>query len=95
MLLADDPQIMQLVRDGGPFAVAFAILVIAFIVFWRLVGKPSLDSLLTISGNFKEATHALEENSKQQRELIARHEAVVDRLEVLPRDARPHHGTPR
>lgn len=65
MLLSEDPGFWALVRDGGPFVVAFVVLVLGGTIFWRMVGKPSLDALLAISANFAKAADKLEHTANR------------------------------
>lgn len=82
MILAEEAsQVYQLVREGGPFVVAFAVLVLGGGVFWKMVGKPTLDALMTISANFAKAADKLENGTHRQEAATARHEALADRLE--------------
>lgn len=73
MLLAED-QTWQLVREGGPFVIAFVALIVGVGVFWKIAGKPSLDALLTISANFAKAADKLEQTTN-------RLDSVTERLE--------------
>jgi len=74
MLFAEDLGLWQIVRDGGPFVVAFIALIIGVITFWRIVGKPSLDALLTISANFARASDKLEHNTNRLEAVAAKME---------------------
>lgn len=78
MIMADEAsQAYQLVREGGPFVVAFVVLVGAVVIFWRLAGKPTLEALLTISANFAQAANKLESTTRRQEEVAARLEVLV------------------
>ena len=78
---ADTANVYQIVREGGPFVVAFTALVIGFVVFWKIVGKPTLSAMLTISGDFSKASNEFKQGCEQLEKIAARQENVVSRLE--------------
>lgn len=73
-MLAEE-QTWQIVREGGPFVIAFCALVIGVATFWKLAGKPSLDALLTISANFAKAADRLDSSTNRLDHAVGRLEA--------------------
>lgn len=70
MLAQDASALIPLVKDSGPVVVAVVLLGIGIFFLWKLVGRPSLDSLITISSNFAKASSDLSQATNESKEIL-------------------------
>lgn len=75
---AEASAFIPLVKDSGPVVVAIVILGVGIFFLWKLVGRPSLDSLLTISSNFAKASSDLSQTTSESKQVLIALQAMKE-----------------